>query len=142
MTKLQGNKSNNTALIMGTLIAVALIALALFAGRGQNSAAQANTASGAAVKANFDLTNKPMVGQETAPVEMIVVEDFKCPACKQFEATVFPKVENEYVSTGKVKVYSVAWPFLAELQRLEEDDSKYAAQAGECAYDNGGAEAF
>ncbi|ADY25661.1 hypothetical protein Deipr_0493 [Deinococcus proteolyticus MRP] len=141
MTKLQGNRSNNMPLIIGTLIAAALIALALFAGRGK-SGEQASTASGAAASAKFDLSNKPVVGDASAPVEMIVVEDFKCPACKQFEATVFPKVENEYVSTGKVKVYSVAWPFLAEVAKLDEDDSKYAAQAGECAYEHGGAEAF
>ncbi|GHG07842.1 hypothetical protein GCM10017783_20550 [Deinococcus piscis] len=142
MTKLQGNKSNNTALLVGTLIAAALIALALFAGRGKSSEARADAASGTEVKANFDLTNKPVVGDANAPVEMIVVEDFKCPACKQFEANVFPKVENDYVKTGKVKVYSVAWPFLAEVAKLDEDDSKYAAQAGECAFEHGGGEAF
>lgn len=143
MTKLQGNKSNNTALILGTLIAAALIALALFAGRGKNDAkAQADTASGAAVKAQFDLSNKPVVGEASAPVEMIVVEDFKCPACKQFEGSIFPKVENDYVRSGKVKVYSVTWPFLAEIAKLPEDDSKYAAQAGECAFEHGGNDAF
>lgn len=139
MTKVQAKKSNNTALIIGTLVAAALIALALFAGRGQNAEAQKD---GEKVTPKFDLTNKPLLGKAEAPVEMIVVEDFKCPICKTFEEDAYAKLKNEYVDSGKVKVHAVVWPFLAEVAKLPEDDSKYAAQAGECAYEHGGADAF
>ena len=142
MTRPQNRGNNNSALLIGTLVAAALIALALFAGRGENATEQTQANQDANAKAAFDLSNKPMAGEESAPVEMIVVEDFKCPACKRFEAEVYPQVQNEYIRTGQVKSYFVTWPFLAEMAQLDEDDSKYAAQAVQCAFENGGSDAF
>ncbi len=135
MTRPQPARNNNTALIIGTLVAAALIALALFAGRGQKGAADAGSG-----KANFDLTKKPMIGQASAPVDMVVVEDFKCPICQQFESDVMPKIEQDYLRSGQVKVYSAIWPFLAS--RLPEDDSRNAAIAAECVYEHDGSDAF
>lgn len=133
MTRLSGNNQNRTVLIVGTLIAAALIGLALFAVRGRQAG---NTAG----EAKFTYANLPYEGQASAPVNVLVVEDFKCPVCKQFEEGTMPELRTKYVETGKAKVYSLVWPFLAE--RLPEDDSKYAAQAAKCMYDLGGNEAF
>lgn len=122
-------------LIIGTLIAAALIALALFAVRGGRGAPTTDGPT-----ANFTYANLPYVGQENAPVSVVVVEDFKCPACKSFEETAAPELRSKYVDTGKVKMYSLIYPFLAE--RLPEDDSKYAAQAARCVYNQGGNAGF
>lgn len=135
MTRLQGNNPNRTILVIGTLVAVALIALALFAVRDR-------PAAGAGLNANFNLEGLPYAGQADAPVNVVVVEDFKCPACRQFEATVEPELRSEYVDTGRAKMYTLVWPFLAELANLPTDDSKLAGQAALCVYDEGGNDAF
>lgn len=135
MTRLQGNNSNRGLLVIGTLIAAALIALALFAGRSK-------TPAGAAKTANFNLSGLPYVGKDDAPVTVVAVEDFKCPICKQFDNDVWPQLKAKYVDTGKVKVYAMIWPFLSEVQRLATDDSKFAAQAAKCVYDGSGNVAF
>ncbi len=135
MTRLQGNNPNRTLLVIGTLIAAVLIALALFAVRDK-------PAAGAGLSADFKLDGVPYAGQADAPVNVVVVEDFKCPACKQFEASVEPELASEYVETGKIKLYTLVWPFLAEAARLPTDDSKLAGQAALCVYDQGGNDAF
>ncbi|WP_291429522.1 DsbA family protein [Deinococcus sp.] len=129
------SNSNRTILVIGTLIAVALIALALVAVRGK-------PAPGAGLNGTFDLTGQPFAGQADAPVSVVVVEDFKCPVCKTFEETIAPELNTKYIETGKAKLYSVVWPFLAENARLPTDDSKLAAQAAKCVYDQGGNDAF
>ncbi|GGL73412.1 hypothetical protein GCM10010840_09340 [Deinococcus aerolatus] len=135
MTRLQGNNPNRTLLVIGTLIAAVLIALALFAVRDK-------PAAGAGLSADFKLDGVPYAGQADAPVNVLVVEDFKCPACRQFEASVEPELASKYVETGKIKLYTLVWPFLAEAARLPTDDSKLAGQAALCVYDQGGNDAF
>ncbi|UBV41729.1 DsbA family protein [Deinococcus taeanensis] len=135
MSRLQSGNPNRTFLVIGTLVAAVLIALAVFAIQGK-------PASGAGLSATFDLTGQPFIGQDSAPVSVVVVEDFKCPVCKSFEETIAPELKTRYVDTGKAKVYSLVWPFLAQTRGLATDDSKLAAQAGRCVYDQGGNDAF
>jgi len=42
-------------------------------------------------------------GDPNAPVEIIEYASFTCPACANFEATIFPKIKENYIDTGKVK---------------------------------------
>ncbi|GHF48164.1 protein-disulfide isomerase [Deinococcus metalli] len=135
MTRLQGTNSNRTVLVIGTLVAVVLIALALFAVRGK-------PAPGAGLSPNFNLDGAPFAGQASAPVSVVVVEDFKCPICKNFEDTIAPELKTKYVDTGKVKLYSLVWPFLATTRGLATDDSKLAGQAARCVYDQTGNDGF
>ncbi|CAM3177672.1 thioredoxin domain-containing protein [Deinococcus deserti] len=122
-------------LVVGTLLAALLIGLALIAVRGK-------PAPGAGLTADFNLSTVPYAGLAEAPVSVVVVEDFKCPVCKTFEETIAPELTSKYVQTGKAKLYTVVWPFLAEARRLPTDDSKLAAQAARCVYDQGGNKAF
>lgn len=133
----RSTSQNNTPLIVGTVVVAGLVGLAIFSGPGKNNQAQANGST-----ENFaalNLSTKPTIGQESAPVEMVVIEDFKCPICKQFEANVYNRIEADYVHSGQLKVRPVTWPFLAQAFGLPEDDSKNAAQAAECVYKHGGA---
>ncbi|GAA5514823.1 disulfide bond formation protein D [Deinococcus carri] len=134
MTRLQGSNQNRTVLVIGTLIAVVLIALALFAVRSR-PATQGNAT-------NFNLAGQPVLGQENAPVTLVVFEDFKCPNCRRFEEEFLPEIRSKYIDTGKAKLVSMNFPFLAESARLPVDDSKLAAQAVECAFVQGGSEAY
>ncbi|MGY2892136.1 DsbA family protein [Deinococcus sp. UYEF24] len=117
MTRLNAKSSNRTILMIGTLIAVILIALVVFAVRPGGSA---NTKS-------FDLTGQPLLGQASAKVTMVVFEDFKCPNCKNFEDNTMPTVQSKYIDTGKVKLYKINFPFIGP-------DSTTAAEAAECVY--------
>jgi len=126
MTRLQGTNPNRTILVIGTLLAAALIAIALFAVRGKPS--------GSAQAVSFNTSGQPVMGKADAPVTMVVFEDFKCPNCKRFEDEFLPELKSKYIDTGKVKMVSMNFPFLAQNARLPTDDSKLAAQAVECAF--------
>ena len=129
MTRLKGDSNNRTFLIIGTLIAVLLIAVTVWAvQRGQTS--------GTAASQTFDLTGQPFIGQADAPVTLVAFEDFKCPVCKQFEETVYPQLKAKYLDTGKAKLYKITYPFLAD--SLPVNDSVLAGEAAECAYDQTG----
>ncbi len=74
---------------------------------------------------SFDLSGQPSLGKAGAPVKVVVFEDFKCPACKSFEEVNFEKLNNDFISQGKVEFYYVNFPFIGP-------DSTTAAIATEC----------
>jgi protein-disulfide isomerase len=115
MTRLNPKSSNRTFLVIGTVVAVILIALAVFAVRP----------GGSASTKSIDLSGQPMLGQAAAKVTMVVFEDFKCPNCKNFEDNTMPTLQSKYIDTGKVKVYHINFPFIGP-------DSTTAAEAAEC----------
>ena len=138
MTRLSGNNSNRSVLVIGTLIAAALIALAVWAMTHKQKAANSDSQS-----VNFKLADLPFDGQASAPVTVVAIEDFKCPACKSFQDTVAPGLKTKYVDTGKVKWYTLIWPFIStDVAHNPVDDSKYAAEAAKCVYDQKGNEGF
>lgn len=68
---------------------------------------------------------QPTLGQQDAPVQVVVFADFKCPFCARYERDVFPKLRAHYIDSGKVAYSFVNLAFLGP-------DSDTAAQAGEC----------
>jgi protein-disulfide isomerase len=60
-------------------------------------------------------------------VWFIMSSDFQCPYCQQFHATVWPRIEKEYVATGKVRVAFLNHPMSFH------DLAKPAAEAAMCA---------
>ena len=70
---------------------------------------------------------QPTLGQDDAPVKLILFENFLCEHCKALEQELFPQLKRDYVDTGKVELYYVnlAWG---------EERSTLAGLAGECAY--------
>jgi protein-disulfide isomerase len=57
--------------------------------------------------AQFDLARVDkarQMGSETAPVWFIMGSDFQCPFCRNFHHDTWPKIEAEYVRTGKIRV--------------------------------------
>lgn len=42
-------------------------------------------------------------GDTSAPIEIIEYASMTCPHCANFAATIYPKIEKDYVDTGKVK---------------------------------------
>lgn len=70
---------------------------------------------------------QPTLGDDSAPVKVILFENFLCEHCKAFEEDAFAKLKRDYIDTGKVEAYYVnlAWG---------EADAVNAGLAGECAY--------
>ena len=56
-------------------------------------------------KQTIDYTGQPYIGDKTAPVSIIEFGDYKCPSCKQFGKNVIPVIQQEFVDTGKAKLY-------------------------------------
>jgi len=71
--------------------------------------------------------DQPTLGEQNAPVKLILFENFMCDHCKAFEERVFPQLKREYIDTGRVEVYYVnlAWG---------SEQAVLAGMAGECAY--------
>lgn len=47
--------------------------------------------------------NNPLKGNADAPVLIVEFSDFQCPFSKRFYQDTFPKIETEYISTGKAR---------------------------------------
>ena len=69
------------------------------------------------------------------PPLLIEYADFNCPHCARFALTALPELERTYIATGKVRYEYRHYPFLTET-------SQTAAEAAECARDQGRFKAF
>jgi protein-disulfide isomerase len=67
-------------------------------------------------------------GDAKAPITVIEYSDFQCPFCKRFHDQVLSRIETDFVKTGKIKLSYKNFAFLG-------DESRWAAQAAECAAD-------
>ncbi len=65
-------------------------------------------------------------GDPNAPVTLVEFGDFNCGYCGQWAYEVLPRIDKEYIETGKVRIAYVHYPILGA-------DSMTAAEASECA---------
>ena len=70
------------------------------------------------------------LGDENAPVVVVEYGDFQCPACQQFFTGAVRQLKDEYVQAGKVRFVFRQFAFLGK-------ESQWAAEASECANDQG-----
>lgn len=70
------------------------------------------------------------IGDENAPVVVMEYGDFQCPACQRFFQTTAEQLKAEYVESGKVRFVFRQFAFLG-------DESQWAAEASECANEQG-----
>jgi len=50
------------------------------------------------------LDDDPVLGSPDAPVTMIEYSEYLCPFCQRFVLETMPRIEEEYIDTGKVKL--------------------------------------
>jgi protein-disulfide isomerase len=80
-------------------------------GAGPGSSGAAPALAPAVDIADINLEGSPYIGNPNAPLAMAVWSDFQCPYCKQFEVTTLPQIIEAYVSTGKLRVVFMDFPF-------------------------------
>jgi len=115
----RGNRWLMPALIAGALGVVALfIGIQTFGGSDSKIPARVATGEGR------------VLGDANAPVTVIEYADFQCPVCKRAESSIISKMEEEYVTSGKVKIEFRMFPFIGQ-------ESFDAAQAAEAAREQG-----
>ncbi len=78
------------------------------------------------------IDNDPVLGNKDAPVTIIEFIDFECPFCKKSFQDVIPKLKQQYMDAGKVKLVLRDFPL-----NFHENAHK-EAEAGECVRDQGG----
>src|SRR5579872_3092268 len=58
----------------------------------------------------------PSIGKTSAPIEVVLIEDFQCKNCRAFSKQIIPKIQEKYIKSGKVKFTLVPVSFLAGSQ--------------------------
>ena len=71
--------------------------------------------------------DEPVLGESSAPVKIVEFGDYKCPYCKQFDASFFPLIDKELIQTGKVQFFFLNYPFI-------NTDSSRASEFSEVVY--------
>ncbi|WP_369901120.1 DsbA family protein [Bacillus manliponensis] len=75
----------------------------------------------------FAYTEQQTLGEKEANIHITVFSDFKCPACRTWDATVLPRLKEEYINKGTAQLHLINFPFIGE-------DSEYGAVVGEAIY--------
>ena len=103
--------------LLAILLAAALIGFNAFGGQGTT------------VVAGLPMSGTAL-GDANAPLVMEEFSDFQCPFCGQFARQTGPQILEQYVKTGKVRFVYRHLAFIGQ-------ESMWAAQAAECASDQG-----
>jgi protein-disulfide isomerase len=53
------------------------------------------------VSTKMGITGNPTLGSPKANIDIVVFEEPKCPACKTFSDTIYPKIRKNFVATNK-----------------------------------------
>jgi protein-disulfide isomerase len=81
---------------------------------------------------NASIDDDPVLGDEKAPVTMIVFSDFQCPGCAYFDQNYLPQVKKDFIDTGLIKFVP------RDLPLDMHADAIPAAIAAGCAREQGG----
>ena len=60
----------------------------------------------------IDTTNQPTRGNPNAKVHIVVFEDLKCIACKNFNNTVLPQIKKQFIDTNIAKYTVINLAFI------------------------------
>ena len=80
---------------------------------------------------SVNVFGEPFRGANTARVAIVEYSNFDCSFCGKFARTVFPRIDEDYVSPGKVRYY------FRDLPELQETNAWLKARAARCAGDEG-----
>lgn len=79
-----------------------------------------------------------ILGDPNAPVTMVIYADFQCPFCRLFASDTQPKIIDDFVRPGKVKLEFREFPALGGADLADKgNESSQSAQAVLCAGEQG-----
>ena len=84
------------------------------------------------VELKISADNDPIIGNSNAPITIIEFSDFQCPFCAKFHIQTLPKIMDEYIKEGKVKLVFRDFP----IQSIHSN-ALLASVAAECANEQG-----
>lgn len=58
----------------------------------------------------IDELPRPKMGDEDAPLEIHVFDDYSCPVCQDFVLNHLPQIIDEYIEEGLVEYHHYDWP--------------------------------
>lgn len=103
------NSGMKMAVILTIIILGALTALVVINSESKNVESEVKL---------LPTEGQPILGAANAPVTVVEFGDFKCPSCKAWGETIFPRLVSEYVDTGKVKFSYINVLFHGEESKL------------------------
>jgi protein-disulfide isomerase len=115
---------------LALLAVVAIGFVAAWAGHGRAGEQKKEEWTRADLIASLERGPGPSKGSENAPVVMVYFTDFQCGYCRKFVQETLPKIEEQFIQTGKVRLVFRHLAILGEA-------STQAARAASCAFDQG-----
>ena len=118
--------------VLGGIALLGLAAIAWSALQPKKAATEPITLSDEQLKnpqALVQAAHAISVGNDNAPVRILVFSDFTCPACRHFATNVEPNLKKEFVESGKVQLKFYDYPLGGE---GEHKWSFLSARAGRC----------
>lgn len=79
---------------------------------------------------DVNTAEEPVLGQQDAPVTLVMYEDFQCPFCRIHSQRTQPEIVSNYVESGDVKLVWKDFP----IPQLGHNWAEPAAAAMECVY--------
>lgn len=121
---------------LAVIVAVALIIVSQTsrADETEENALLPDVVAAAPLEASIPRDGKTL-GDPNAPAILTVWADYQCPFCGQFSKTTLPRVIEEYVKAGRLKVEYKEMPLVDTFSGYGESDM--AAEAAACAADQG-----
>lgn len=133
MDNLDQNQNNSPAKASSYLVPISIIvAGALVAGAVwfQSGKKVDTTAQVGGKLAKVEVGNLPILGNADAKVTLVEFGDYQCPFCQRLFKETEPKIRDQYIKAGQVKMAWRDFAFLGE-------ESFWAAEAARCANDQG-----
>jgi protein-disulfide isomerase len=79
----------------------------------------------------LNVRGEPLRGSTNARVAVVVFSDFNCSHCAEFEREIYPKLEEQYLRTGKVRL------LFRDLPDRNDADALAKSEAARCAGEQG-----
>lgn len=129
---MENQKERDVLLPASILIAAILIAGSVIYSTGAKNIKKENQnpQETAQQLSNPQIDDDVVLGNPDAPVAIFIFSDYQCPFCGKFFQETDSLIRKNYVETGKAKIIHKDLAFLGP-------ESKAAAQAAECAKDQG-----
>ena len=122
--KRPGASTGMILLVVGGAVIVVAVIIALASGAFKPKTALATDPTGLSLCGNVPC---PIKGDPNAPVTIIEVSDYNCPHCRDFNLDIEPKIDEQYIQTGKVRYVVHMFNLWPETQNI--------TAAAWCAYD-------